>query len=92
MPNRKARPLKWRLYHVQDNGWYGLAGNGMTVCYVYQPIDNRIRRGPMPWQVHSYIDGLDNPVQGKGRFGKFTSSRSAKLAAQAWWRKQVAKM
>ena len=85
-------PLKWKTHPVQDNGWYGVTATGFDACYVYQPWDNRIRRGPMPWQVFSYFGGKDNPLTGTARFGKFANASSAKRAAQKWWRGKMLAM
>lgn len=82
-------PLRWVPHHVKDNGCYGVTATGYDACYVYQPFDNRIRRGPMPWQVHCYFGGPENPVKGTARYGRFPSVRAAKSAAQKWWRAQV---
>ncbi len=80
------RPLKWQPHHVKDNGYYGVTATGYECCYVYQPWDNRIRRGPMPWQVFSYFGGKDHPLTGTARFGGFPTAAHAKRAAQQWWR------
>ncbi len=85
-------PLKWKTHHVKVNGWYGVTATGYEACYVYQPWDNHIRRGPMPWQVFSYFGGKDHPLTGTARFGKFPNASSAKRAAQKWWRGKMLAM
>lgn len=88
----KPLPLKWKAHHSENNGWYGVTATDHAVCYVYQPCDNRIRRGPMPWQVFSFFGGLDHPLTGTARHGKFPNSGSAKRAAQKWWRGKMLAM
>lgn len=85
-------PLKWKTHHVKDKGWYGVTATGYEVCHVYQPWDNRIRRGQMPWQVFSYFGGKDNPLTGTARFGKFKTAVQAKRAAQKWWNEKMLTM
>lgn len=84
--------LKWEPHQAKDNGWYGVTATGYEVCYVYQQVDSRIRRGVYPWQVHSYFGGKDNPLTGTARFGRFPSSGHAKRAAQKWWRGKMLAM
>ena len=88
----KIRLLKWKPHHVKNNGWCGLTATGFEACYVYQPWDNRIRRGPMLWQVHSYFGGPENPLKGPARFGRFRTAGQAKRAAQKWWRGKMLAM
>ena len=89
---RLVRPLIWQAHHVKNNGWNGLTSTGHAVCYVYQPWDNRIKRGPMPWQVFSRFGGLDHPLKGSARYGGFLSSGQAKRAAQKWWKAKMVAM
>lgn len=85
---QRTLPLAWKLC-VRSDGWYGYTVTGAEICYVYQPWDNRIRRGSMLWQVYCYFGPVETPLKGTARYGKFTSARIAKLAAQRWWKSQV---
>lgn len=82
----KVIQLRWKKHHVKNNGCFGVAPNGATVCYVYQPVDMRIRRGPYPWDVYCYFGTHEMSLTGHGRLQKFKTQRSAKLAAQRWWK------
>lgn len=85
----KVLPLQWIPHHIKGNGWHGYTVTGIHVCYVYKPVDMRIRWGRYPFDVHCYVGTKERPCRGKGRFGKFESAKNAKRAAQAWWRKQI---
>jgi hypothetical protein len=92
----EIRLLKW-IKHGEcrdgsHNGWHGQTVHGESVCYIYQPFDNRIKRGSMPWQGHCYYGPQENPLKGRARFDRFTTARAAKLAAQRWWKRQVEEM
>lgn len=89
---RLVRPLVWQAHHAKNNGWYGVTATGHEVCYVYQPWDNRIKRGPMPWQVFSKFGGLDHPLKGSARYDRFPSAGHAKRAAQKWWKAKMVAM
>lgn len=82
-------PLRWKKHHAMNNSCYGVAPDGAAVCYIYQPVDMRVLRGPYPWDVYCYFGTDERPLTGRGRFGKFTSRRSAKIAAQLWWKEAI---
>jgi hypothetical protein len=82
-------PLRWEPHHVKNNGFHGHTKTGHHVCYVYQPWDNRIKRGPMPWAIHSYLGAVEKPVRRGKEERRFRSARLAKAAAQRWWRREV---
>lgn len=94
MKTRATKPLiaslRWVPHHVKNNGFHGHTATGAHVCYVYQPWDNRIKRGPMRWGIHSYFGAVEKPVRdGKGNHNKFRTAKLAKAAAQRWWRREV---
>lgn len=87
-----VRPLRWVEHHITGNGFHGHTATGHHICYVYQPVDMRIKRGPYPWALHSYLGAVEKPIRLPGKTGeerRFKSAKLAKAAAQRWWAREV---
>lgn len=91
-----VKPLHWEKHHVLNNGWNGFTATGVHVVYVHQPVDLRYEPRRIHWSV--FLCWGANPdrdggygalANRKGARAQYATVRSAKAAAQRYWKREV---